>query len=113
MRLPAQRQRWQVEHCPVVPPSTPDAVTGPGRDPLERLLLPAGRADRVTHVERIPSRSARTADWPDWVPDLVAARLQGAGIAAPWVHQVAAAEAAWAGRSVILATGTASGKSLG
>src|SRR3954453_4834378 len=106
----------QVKHCPVVPPSTPDA---PGhstrrgdRDPLERLLLPAGRADRVTHVERIPGRLAKTAHWPEWVPDLVVARLQGAGIEEPWMHQVAAAEAAWAGRSVVLAPGTASGKSL-
>ena len=34
------------------------------------------------------------------------------GIDRPWAHQVAAAEHAHAGRSVVLATGTASGKSL-
>jgi DEAD/DEAH box helicase domain-containing protein len=83
------------------------------RDPLERLLRIPGRADRVTHVERIPARSARTVDWPSWAPDLLVARLQGSGILEPWSHQVEAAEAAWAGRSVVLATGTASGKSLG
>src|SRR5437763_7450173 len=97
-------------HCPVVPPRTPDAVT---RDPLDRLLLPSGRAERVTHVERIPARSAQTAAWPDWASDLVVSRFQGAGVVEPWSHQVAAADAAWAGRSVVLATGTASGKSLG
>ncbi len=39
-------------------------------------------------------------------------RLAAAGIDAPWQHQADAAEHAHAGRSVILATGTASGKSL-
>ena len=39
-------------------------------------------------------------------------RLALAGIQAPWRHQVQAAELARAGRSVIIATGTASGKSL-
>lgn len=39
-------------------------------------------------------------------------RLAAAGIEAPWEHQAAAAEHARAGRSVIIATGTASGKSL-
>src|SRR4051794_30462321 len=106
----------QVKHCPVVPPSTPDgspSARRDDRDPLERLLLPAGRAERVTHVERIPAQAARTALWPQWVPDLVVTRLQGAGIEEPWTHQVEAAEAPWAGRSVVVATGTASGKSLG
>ncbi|GAA4329088.1 DEAD/DEAH box helicase [Actinomadura luteofluorescens] len=39
-------------------------------------------------------------------------RLAAAGIPSPWEHQSAAAEHARAGRSVIIATGTASGKSL-
>ena len=34
------------------------------------------------------------------------------GIAAPWSHQIAAADLAHAGRHVVLSTGTASGKSL-
>jgi DEAD/DEAH box helicase domain-containing protein len=38
--------------------------------------------------------------------------MQGAGIELPWTHQVAAAEAAHGGTSVVVATGTASGKSL-
>src|SRR5690606_22635019 len=51
--------------------------------------------------------------WPDWVPaDLVAA-LGERGITRPWRHQVLAADAARAGRHVVIATGTASGKSLG
>ncbi|GAA3637374.1 DEAD/DEAH box helicase [Microlunatus ginsengisoli] len=60
-----------------------------------------------------PARSGHTADWPSWVPAEIVTGLAAAGIAAPWRHQVEAAEAAVAGRHVILATGTASGKSLG
>ncbi len=54
-----------------------------------------------------------TAAWPRWLPSTVKESLVSAGIAAPWAHQVAAAEAAHSGRHVALATGTASGKSLG
>src|SRR4051812_11731081 len=87
-----------VEDCLVVPARTPDTASadrGSAADePLARLLRPAGRADRVTHVERLPARSARSVDWPDWLPDLVITRLQGAGIEQPWSHQVAAADTA-------------------
>jgi DEAD/DEAH box helicase domain-containing protein len=62
---------------------------------------------------RWPPRSGRTADWPSWLPADVVAGLRATGIDAPWRHQVEAAEAAFAGRHVMLATGTASGKSLG
>ncbi|WP_019633523.1 DEAD/DEAH box helicase [Actinomadura atramentaria] len=64
-------------------------------------------------MERVPARPGRHADWPAWVPEIVVGRLAAAGVETPWEHQVAAAEHARAGRSVILATGTASGKSLG
>ncbi len=39
--------------------------------------------------------------------------LVGEGIGQPWTHQVEAASAAWSGEHVVVATGTASGKSLG
>jgi DEAD/DEAH box helicase domain-containing protein len=76
------------------------------------LLGAADRSQRVTHVEHIPSRDGRTTPWPAWVPDLLKGRFTHAGIPAPWGHQAAAADLAHAGRSVIIATGTASGKSL-
>jgi len=66
----------------------------------------------VTHVEHVPARSGRHADWPGWAAPLLVQRWQAAGVAAPWEHQAQAAELVWAGRSVVLATGTASGKSL-
>jgi len=73
----------------------------------------AGDASSLTHVEDVPARPGRTADWPDWVPPLLVDRLAARGIARPWRHQTEAAEHAFAGRSVVLSTGTASGKSLG
>ncbi|TDC60038.1 DEAD/DEAH box helicase [Actinomadura sp. GC306] len=80
--------------------------------PLDRLLADPTRRERITHVESVPARRGRRAAWPAWSPPLLVERLAGAGIEAPWEHQAAAAEHARAGRSVILATGTASGKSL-
>ena len=79
---------------------------------LDRLVRDPGRRDRVTHVEQVPPREEQTADWPGWVPELVRDRLTLAGVARPWTHQARAADLAWSGRSVVVATGTASGKSL-
>ncbi|MFV2173974.1 DEAD/DEAH box helicase [Actinomadura sp. LOL_016] len=85
---------------------------GAQRSPLDRLLADPTRRDRITHVERVPAREGRRAPWPSWSPPLLVDRLAAAGIDAPWEHQAIAAEHAHAGRSVIIATGTASGKSL-
>ena len=97
-----------VEHPEVV-------VVGPDEIPplLRRLLHAPGRSDRVTHVETLPERVGRPVDWPGWVDPSLRAALEEVGIARPWAHQVAAAGLARAGRNVVLATGTASGKSLG
>ncbi len=79
---------------------------------IDRLAAVPGREGRLTHREVLPPRTAVHADWPSWAaPDVVAA-LTHAGIDRPWQHQVVAAEAARQGRHVVLATGTASGKSL-
>ncbi|WP_075691077.1 Zn-binding domain-containing protein [Corynebacterium sphenisci] len=87
-------------------------MTGFGRE----LLAAAGAgADpaRLTHVADLPARPGRTADWPEWAPAPLIAALAARGIEKPWSHQCATAEAAHAGRHVVVATGTASGKSLG
>lgn len=67
----------------------------------------------VRHVRQLAARDGVRAGWPEWLPEPVVAALQQTGIAEPWAHQVEAADAAWQGRHVALATGTASGKSLG
>jgi DEAD/DEAH box helicase domain-containing protein len=84
-----------------------------GQALLQRLLAgsPGGESP-LRHATTIPGRAATTAGWPSWVPDRLRESLAVAGVAAPWAHQVAAAELAWAGRHVVVATGTASGKSL-
>jgi DEAD/DEAH box helicase domain-containing protein len=50
--------------------------------------------------------------WPDRIRSEVIAAVQAAGIEHPWAHQALAAEHALDGDSVIVSTGTASGKSL-
>ncbi len=88
----------------------------PAPGPAELLRRLGARAsagaDCVTHVERVPARVGRTAPWPGWVPAELRDALHARGVVAPWEHQVQAASAAHAGRHVVLATGTASGKSL-
>lgn len=66
----------------------------------------------VASVHRLEPRPARHADWPAWVPPALLEALAVSGVSRPWRHQVDAADAAFAGRHVALATPTASGKSL-
>ena len=87
---------------PAVPPADTSAA-----QVVERLL-----GSSIVHVEQRPPRSGTTQPWPDWVEPEVRARLRERGISALWSHQRAAADHAWNGRDVVLATGTASGKSL-
>src|SRR5712691_6152884 len=79
-----------------------------------RKILDLGAATgRLTHVERLPERQGRRAEWPGWMPIELVTAFGHAGVPAPWTHQAEAAELAWAGENVIMATGTASGKSVG
>ena len=87
-------------------------MTTPRPSLLSRLALDPSRAARVTHVEHVPARAGTTVDWPGWVPDLLRDRLGLQGVARPYAHQARAADLAWGGRSVVVSTGTASGKSL-
>ncbi|QNH96699.1 DEAD/DEAH box helicase [Corynebacterium anserum] len=82
-------------------------------DELLDSLVAAMPRSTLTHVRHEPARSSIPAQWPDWVhPDLIAF-LANEGITHPWCHQIATAEHAWNGQDVIVATSTASGKSLG
>jgi DEAD/DEAH box helicase domain-containing protein len=67
---------------------------------------------RITHIERLPARAGKPAAWPGWVPPALREVLGERGIAAPWRHQAEAAVRAWGGDHIVVATGTASGKSL-
>jgi DEAD/DEAH box helicase domain-containing protein len=85
----------------------------PGAELLASLLAGTAEEERpVTHVHAVPVRERRTLPWPDWVGPDLRERLQARGVTTPYRHQVEAAELAHAGRHVVVATGTASGKSL-
>jgi DEAD/DEAH box helicase domain-containing protein len=71
------------------------------------------RADRLTHLEVRAAREAKTAPWPDWVDPAVRGGLESVGISSLWSHQAAASDLAHRGHHVVVATGTASGKSVG
>ena len=66
----------------------------------------------VTAWERIPTRPARVAPWPVGLDPRLVAAAHAADIEQPYTHQAQAVEAALAGQHVVLATSTASGKTL-
>lgn len=77
------------------------SLLGRGEDPVQ-----------LQHVRRLPARQAVTAPWPEWVhPDLIGA-YSLLGVDTPWRHQIEGANLAHAGSHFVIATGTASGKSL-
>lgn len=79
---------------------------------LISLLGRGTNPPQLQHVRRIPARQAVNEPWPEWVhPDLVSA-YSLLGVAQPWRHQVQGANAAHDGQHTVIATGTASGKSL-
>ncbi|SIK29141.1 ATP-dependent RNA helicase, DEAD/DEAH box family [Mycobacteroides abscessus subsp. abscessus] len=88
-------------------------TVGYGRELLDLIVAgtPSGETP-VRHICDIPARNAEVTSWPQWAhPDAIAA-FAAQGVTAPWSHQVAAATLAFAGRHVVVATGTASGKSV-
>lgn len=86
---------------------------GGADDLLRDLSLPLTRRTCLTHVEHLPQREGRTAPFPEWTDPRIRAHLADRGITAPWIHQARAAQLAHDGQHVVLATATASGKSLG
>ncbi|MFD7833660.1 DEAD/DEAH box helicase [Streptomyces sp. NPDC059761] len=98
-------------HRPGRPTAPEDPRPTPGTV-LDRLSRGPSRAARITHTEHLPPREGRHAVWPDRIRTDVVAAIRAAGIEHPWEHQAAAAEHALDGESVVVATGTASGKSL-
>jgi DEAD/DEAH box helicase domain-containing protein len=77
-----------------------------------RLAAPSTRRERLTHLELRPGRDAAVVPWPDWVHPSVVEAAVARGVVALWSHQAEAATLAYSGRHTVVATGTASGKSL-
>ena len=79
---------------------------------LSDLSAPLTRRDCLTHVERRPARPGRRGSFPEWTDPRLVLHLAERGITAPWIHQEQAGRLAHDGQDVVLATATASGKSL-
>ena len=73
---------------------------------------PPDDSNRLAHVTHLPARAARTSPLPSDLPPVLADRLARNGVDALYVHQAAARDRLVAGRHTVVATGTASGKSL-
>lgn len=97
---------------PELPPDPSDAAPADPAVLLARLAS-GERAERLRHTRKIPERAARTADVPSWVAPSLVGALLGEGVSTMWSHQVETAQAAHDREHVVVATGTASGKSLG
>ena len=76
---------------------------------FEDLLESLASQGQLVHVEQQPARPSRTALLAEPLPDEVLKRL---GINFLWSHQADALNLVRDGHSVVVATGTASGKSL-
>lgn len=100
------------------------ALAGPGAAPDTDARLAAVEAEllagldgaaELVAVHRVPARNGELVEWPrvgTSIDSRLLAALATRGIERPYAHQAAAIEAALAGRDVVLATATASGKSL-
>ena len=66
----------------------------------------------LTAVRHYPAREAQWADFPEWLNVDLRAAYNAKGIRQLYRHQAAAAEAAHAGKNVVIVTPTASGKTL-
>src|SRR5687768_10532831 len=109
----------RVSDSVAMPQEHPPRPAGPAekrlpspRAVLERLGDRPERAARITHTEHLPARPGRHASWPGEIRPEVVDAVTAAGIARPWSHQARTAELALRGESVVISTGTASGKSL-
>ncbi len=85
-------------------------MSTPGSSVVDRLA--AGREACVQAIRIEEARVGERASWPDWTPQAVREAYAGIGVSEPWRHQVSAAQSAHSGQHTVLATGTASGKSL-
>lgn len=68
--------------------------------------------DRLAHMRTQPARPGRTEPWPDELDPRLAEVFRARGIDEPYAHQARAIRAALRGRDVLVATPTASGKTV-
>jgi DEAD/DEAH box helicase domain-containing protein len=79
---------------------------------LKRIQSRADYGGQLEHVEILPERAGRFDSPQAPLPEALVRLLTARGIEQLYCHQVAALEAARAGRDFVVVTGTASGKTL-
>src|SRR2546422_6870256 len=93
-----------------------DVRLSPSRLGLEQILDRLERDDTfddaICRWERLPARPPRYANHPDWLDQRLVTALASRGIAQLYTHQRHALESIHTGRSVVVVTPTASGKTL-
>lgn len=96
----------------------PDVFSAKGRsDATHGVLEVLTRGELAAHIEVVcahtqPARPGRYAPWPSTIDERLVAQLEDRGIAHPYAHQARAIDACMRGSDVVIATATASGKSL-
>lgn len=83
-------------------------------DPRALLSALSATAERPTpvHVRRLPARQPRNSSMPPWADPRLVQALGEHGVTSLWQHQREAADLLHDGTHCVLATGTASGKSV-
>jgi DEAD/DEAH box helicase domain-containing protein len=81
-------------------------------DTLSAIAADPELEGRLVYRRSLPARAARTSPLQRPLHDEVRERLAARGIDELWTHQAQAIDALHAGKHVVVATGTASGKSL-
>jgi DEAD/DEAH box helicase domain-containing protein len=79
---------------------------------LRHLRAQSGYDDQIVHVQHIRSRQARTAETGEPLPDDLRVALERRGLLPLYTHQAAAVDHVLSGRNVMVATSSASGKTL-
>lgn len=101
--------------------NAPSPIPAPGGKPgetygqmlLDRVVAGVSGSEKpLMFTAQLPARVAEFTEWPDWVHPSVVRALAEHSVRSPWIHQSEAADLAYEGKHVVVATGTASGKSL-
>ena len=79
---------------------------------LHELETDLATADSLVHVRELPARRPVVEPFPESLPELLVARLGLTGVRGLYPHQLDGLTALRDGRDVVMATGTASGKTL-
>jgi DEAD/DEAH box helicase domain-containing protein len=89
----------------------PSGLDGARLNAIREQLCEGRHAD-VVAVHEVAARAGSYATWPEGLDPRLLAALARRGVTRPYAHQAEAIAAARAGQDVVLATATASGKSL-